>query len=228
MCGRFTLRRPAKVDIEGLSSTELFDSAPRYNIAPSQLILAISETDERRVASLYKWGLVPSWSKDTARIINTRAETLQRKGSFKEAFERRRCLVPADGFYEWKKSGKFKQPYFFQLKDESPFMFAGIWDRWGRGESAITSCAIITTTPNTLLASIHDRMPAMLRAEDQDSWLRSNARADELKAMLKPFPAAEMKSFPVSQAVNSPHADDPHLVEPTIESLPVSGLLFEL
>ena len=228
MCGRFTLRRPAKVNIEGLSTTELFTSAPRYNIAPSQDVFAVTETGEKRVVSLFQWGLIPSWSKDAAGFINARAETLAEKGSFSEAFERRRCLIPADGFYEWKKSGKFKQPYFFQLKDESPFAFAGIWDQWRRGETSITSCAIITTTPNALLESIHDRMPVILRDDDQDSWLRSNARPAELKALLAPFPASEMKSFPVSLDVNSPHIDDAHLVEPTDESLPVSGLLFDM
>lgn len=228
MCGRFTLRRPAKINIEGLSATDLFAGPPRYNIAPSQEVLAITEIAEQRTVSLFQWGLIPSWSKDAAGFINARAETLTQKGSFKEAFERRRCLIPADGFYEWKKAGKFKQPYFFQLKDESPFAFAGIWDRWRRGETAITSCAIVTTTPNALLESIHDRMPVILCDEDQDSWLRSNARPEELQALLAPFSAAEMKSFPVSLEVNSPHLNDPRLVEQTEESLPVSGLLFDL
>src|SRR6185295_218357 len=148
--------------------------------------------------------------------------------NFREAFERRRCLIPADGFYEWKKSGKFKQPYFFQMQDESPFAFAGIWDRWRRGDTLITSCAIITTPPNTLLESIHDRMPAILRDEDQNSWLRSNARPAELASLLAPFPASEMKSFPVSLEVNSALIDEQRLVEQTEESLPVSGLLFDL
>lgn len=228
MCGRFTLRRPAKVNIEGLSATDFFASTPRYNIAPSQDVLAVTEIAEKRTVSLFQWGLIPSWSKDAAGFINARAETLAQKGSFREAFERRRCLIPADGFYEWKKAGKFKQPYFFQLKDESPFAFAGIWDRWRRGETSITSCAIITTTANAILESIHDRMPVILRDDDLDSWLRSNARPAELQALLAPFPASEMKSFPVSLDVNSPNIDDAHLVEPTDESVPVSGLLFDM
>lgn len=228
MCGRFTLRRPAKVNIEGLSPTDLFATAPRYNISPSQDVLAVTEIDEQRQAGLFKWGLIPSWSNDPAGFINARAETLEQKGSFREAFARRRCLIPADGFYEWKKTGKFKQPYFFQLQDESPFAFAGIWNQWRRGETTITSCAIITTTPNALLESIHDRMPAILRDGDQDSWLRSKARPGELKALLAPLPGSEMKSFPVSLEVNSPHIDDPRLVRETGESLPVSGLLFDM
>lgn len=228
MCGRFTLRRPAKVNIAGLANPELFESAPRYNIAPSQDILGVTEIAEKRIVSLFRWGLIPSWSTSTAGFINARAETIERNGSFKEAFEKRRCLIPADGFYEWKKFGKFKQPYFFQRKDEAPFAFAGIWDRWRKGKQLITSCAIITTTPNTLLESIHDRMPVILHDEDQDSWLRSNARLEELKALLTPFPQSEMKSFPVSLEVNSALVDDARLVEPTDESLPVSGLLFDL
>jgi len=228
MCGRFTLRRPAKINIEGLSNPELFATAPRYNIAPSQDVLAVTEIAEQRKVTLFRWGLIPSWSQDAAGFINARAETLERRGSFKESFESRRCLIPADGFYEWKKSGKLKQPYFFQLEDESPFAFAGIWDRWRRGETLITSCAIITTTPNTLLETIHDRMPVILRDENQDSWLRSNTRPEELKTLLAPFPASEMKSFPVSSEVNSPQVDNPRLVEPTEENLPASGLLFDL
>jgi len=228
MCGRFTLRRPAKVNIEGLATSELFDSAPRYNIAPSQDVFGVTEAEEQRKVSLFRWGLIPSWSKDATAFINARAETLEGRGSFRESFERRRCLIPADGFYEWKKLGKLKQPYFFQLEDESPFAFAGIWDRWQRGDTRITSCAIITTTPNALLESIHDRMPAILRDEDQDSWLRSKTRPDELKALLAPFPAAQMKSFPVSPDVNSPQIDEARLVEPATEILPSEGLLFDM
>jgi putative SOS response-associated peptidase YedK len=228
MCGRFTLRRPAKINIEGLHGADLFNALPRFNIAPSQEVLVVTEEAEQRTLSLSKWGLIPSWSTDGAVFINARAETLEQKGNFKESFERRRCLIPADGFYEWKKAGKLKQPYFFQMKDEAPFSFAGIWDRWRRGDAPITSCAIITTTPNLLVESIHDRMPVILRAEDQDAWLRSNARLEELKALMKPFPASEMKSFPVSLEVNSPHVDEPRLVEPTAEDLPRSGLLFDL
>jgi putative SOS response-associated peptidase YedK len=226
MCGRFTLRRPAKVNIEGLTNPELLDTIPRFNIAPSQDVLAVTEIGEQRKLAIFRWGLIPSWSKDSKPWINARGETLER--NFRESFERKRCLVPADGFYEWKKSGKFRQPFFFQLKDESSFAFAGIWDQWRRGDSSIISCAIITTTPNSLLESIHDRMPVILRGEDQDSWLRSRARTDELKALLSPIPAADMKSFPVSMEVNSPQPDDPSLVEEAAENLPVAGTLFDL
>lgn len=163
---------------------------------------------------MVQWGLVPSWSTESSGLINARAETLEEKPSFAESFLRRRCLVPADGFYEWKRSGKWKQPYFFQLQDESQFAFAGIWDRWERDGLSIASCAIITTTPNELLAEIHDRMPVILSASDQEAWLRNDADPRELKALLAPYPAGAMKSFPVSEKVNSALVDEPQLVEP--------------
>lgn len=123
-------------------------------------------------------------------------------------------MIPADGFYEWKRRGKWKQPYFLQLQDESQFAFAGIWDRWERDGRSITSCAIITTTPNELLAEIHDRMPVILADEDQEAWLQTDADPRELKALLAPFPARAMKSFPVSKKVNSALVDEPRLIEP--------------
>src|SRR4030095_14902865 len=128
---------------------------PRYNVAPSQEILAITEVDNQRQVSAFVWGLIPSRSSEPKGFINARSETLELKPSFRESFERRRCLIPADGFYEWKRNGKSKQPHYFQLKDESPFAFAGIWDRWQTGSDSITSCSIITTAPNELLATIH-------------------------------------------------------------------------
>jgi putative SOS response-associated peptidase YedK len=166
-----------------------------------------------RVA-MFRWGLVPSWSTESGGLINARAETLAAKPSFAEPFLRRRCLIPADGFYEWKRRGKWKQPYFFQLQDESQFAFAGIWDRWERDGRSITSCAIITTTPNELLAEIHDRMPVILADEDQEAWLQTDSDPRDLKALLAPYPAGAMKSFPVSEKVNSALVDEPRLVEP--------------
>ncbi len=156
MCGRFTLRSPRRVRIERLPIDGLFNTAPRYNIAPSQSVLAIVEGEVEREAALFQWGLIPSWSKEPKGFINARSETLEEKPSFSESFQRRRCLIPADGFFEWQKSSSSKQPYYFQMKDEAPFAFAGIWDEWRRDELPITSCAIITTTPNELLAPIHD------------------------------------------------------------------------
>src|SRR5262249_46632996 len=133
-------------------------TVPRFNIAPTQEILTIATHSEKPEAALLQWGLIPSWSKEPKGFINARAETLEDRQSFSESFERRRCLIPADGFYEWERAGKSKQPYYFQLTDESPFAFAGIWDEWRKGSLVITSCAIITTTANQLLSPIHDRM----------------------------------------------------------------------
>jgi putative SOS response-associated peptidase YedK len=219
MCGRYTLRSRGKGKFYGVPASQLPLTAvpllvPRYNIAPSQDVLAIVERHDRREVALFQWGLIPSWSKEASGFINARAETLERKPSFAESFQRRRCLIPADGFYEWKRSGKLKQPFFFQLKDESPFAFAGIWDKWQGDDRSITSCAIITTTPNELLATIHDRMPVMLTAEGQEQWLRADADPRQLQELLAPFPAAAMKSFPVSAQVNGAQIDEPQLVDP--------------
>ena len=180
---------------------------------------------------MLKWGLVPSWSKDadanSGGLINARAETLERKPSFAESFLKRRCLIPADGFYEWKRSGKWKQPLFFQMNDENPFAFAGIWNKWQSADRSITSCAIITTTPNELLSTIHDRMPVILADEAYDAWLSETSDPRELKALLAPYPAAAMKSVPVSTKVNSALVEEPQLVEP-IELKPemTTGRLF--
>jgi putative SOS response-associated peptidase YedK len=226
MCGRYTLRsRSGK--FYGVPASDLPFLAPRYNIAPSQNVPAIIERSASRELALFQWGLIPSWSKEPKGFINARAETLEDKPSFSESFERRRCLIPADGFYEWKRAGRSKQPYYFQMQDESPFAFAGIWDRWQGNGRTVTSCAIITTTPNELLATIHDRMPVILTADDYEAWLRDDADPRELKALLAPYPAAAMKSFPVSPRVNSALVDEAGLVE-AIELTPemTTGMLF--
>ncbi len=215
MCGRFTLRSPLRLKFDAISKSHLPPPTllPRYNVAPSQEILAITEVENQRQLSAFVWGLIPSRSSESKGFINARSETLELKPSFSESFERRRCLIPADGFYEWKRNGKSKQPHYFQLKDESPFAFAGIWDRWQKGSGSITSCSIITTVPNELLATIHDRMPVMLAPEAQDKWLRDSGPA-QLMELLVPFPANEMKSFPVSLQVNHAKVEGSSLVEP--------------
>ena len=227
MCGRITLRRPERVKLERLDTRPLFQELPRYNIAPTQNVWAVTESNEERSLSLLQWSLVPNWSTKPAGLINARAETLETKRSFREAFTRRRCLIPADGFYEWEKLGKAKQPHYFQMKNAQPFFFAGIWDDWQLDGRSITSCAIITTTANKLLATIHDRMPVILRDDALDGWLRSSAKVLELKEFLSPFSASEMEGFPVSQEVNGSAADHPGLVErlPANE-LVRNGMLF--
>jgi putative SOS response-associated peptidase YedK len=214
MCGRFTLRHPRRVRIWGVPAAELFDVNPHFNIAPSQQTLAVTQVEEKRALGLFDWGLVPSWSTEAAGFINARAETLELKRSFSDSFHSRRCLIPADGFYEWQKRGKIKQPFYFQLQDEAPFVFAGIWDEWHRNGISKMSCAIITTTPNELLAEIHDRMPAMLPAEHYDAWLNKDTQSEELMSILAPFPAAAMKSYAVSTDVNQAKIDNESLVQP--------------
>lgn len=213
MCGRVTLRRPEKVRLERLDTRPLFGTEPRYNIAPTQNLWAVTETNEERSLGELKWGLIPSWSKKPTGFINARAETLETKPSFKEAFERRRCLIPADGFYEWEKLGKAKQPHYFQMREGAPFFLAGIWDEWQFDGTSIKTCAIVTTTPNKLLATIHDRMPVILPKEACNEWLRSNAKLSEMRELLIPLPESEMQGFPVSPEVNGAEADHPGLVE---------------
>ncbi len=227
MCGRFTLKRADKLRLERLETAGLFNVPPRYNIAPTQKVLAVTETNETRVLSLLQWGLIPSWSRTPTGFINARAETLETKSSFKESFEKRRCLIPADGFYEWEKLGKVKQPHYFRLKSDEPFFFAGIWDEWRLDGVSIASCAIVTTGPNGLLENIHDRMPAILAADALDTWLRRSAKPDELRELLGPYPEAEIESYPVSERVNAAQVDDASLVERIDPKDEVrSGMLF--
>jgi len=191
---------------------ELDDMVPRFNIAPGQTVLAILSLEQQRRARMLLWGLVPSWNKEPKGFINARAETLARKPSFNESFQRRRCLIPADGFYEWVRPGRARQAFFFQMKDEAPFVFAGIWDEWKRDEVSIASCAIVTTSANELLEPIHDRMPVILPKASYHLWLDPRARPDELAQLLVPFPAHAMKGHPVGSDVNYPVNDNHELV----------------
>jgi len=218
MCGRFALRTPPKNLAKHFQVTAAPTVEARYNIAPTQNILAVKETPDGREMTLLKWGLVPSWAKDAsmgARLINARSETVTEKPAFREAFKRRRCLIPADGFYEWQRIGSKKQPFFFQLKDGQPFGFAGLWDRWtGEDGNAIESCTILTTAANEVLAPVHDRMPVIVHPEDYQLWLETDVRKQELlKDLLQPFPADEMTSYPVSTLVNNVRRQGAELIE---------------
>lgn len=216
MCGRFTLRTSPAVLAEVFELLREPDLAPRYNIAPTQPVAVIRPADSGRELTLMHWGLVPSWEKDpsgAARLINARAETIATRPAFRSAFRQRRCLVPADGFFEWKKVGKTKQPYYLTLRSGDPFAFAGLWEHWGHNGSAIHSCTIITGEPNELAAPVHDRMPVILRPEDYDRWLdRRRCDRDELQSLLTPYPAEEMRMQPVSTLVNSPRNDSPECI----------------
>ncbi|SRR6266436_687966 len=214
MCGRYTLRSADRIRIKlaGADQLELDDIVPRFNIAPGQMVLAILNLEQQTFARMLLWGLVPSWTKESKGFINARAETLAQKPSFYESFQRRRCLIPADGFYEWKRTGRARQAFFIQLKDEAPFVFAGIWDEWKKDGVLIASCAIVTTTANELLEPIHDRMPVILPEESYRLWLDPRSRLDELAQILVPFPAHAMKSHPVGSDVNYPKIDNNKLI----------------
>src|SRR6266404_5366494 len=192
MCGRYTLRSRGSAKFYGVPASELPFLAPRYNIAPTQDVPVIVERGASRELALFQWGLIPSWSKEPKGFINARAETLEEKPSFSESFQRRRCLIVADGFYEWARSGRWKQPYYFQLNDERPFAFAGIWDGWRSDKTSIESCAIITTTANEILSPIHTRMPCILNPESYDEWLSADARIEHMRKLLVPYPPSEM------------------------------------
>ena len=221
MCGRFALTvDPA--DLKEVFQNFTFPPrfTPRFNIAPSQPILAIPNNGKNK-ADFFVWGLIPSWAKDPAianRLINARGETLSEKPSFRGSYKYKRCLILADGFYEWKAQPgtKTKTPYFIHMKDRKPFAFAGLWDEWnGSDGSQVQSCTIITTGPNELMATIHDRMPVILNPKDYDQWLDTSPQPPEkLQPLIKPFPAGAMSAYPVSTMVNKPEVDRAELVVP--------------
>lgn len=220
MCGRFTLTAERE-QIEERFSFRMTNLTltPHYNIAPSQLVLNVMNDGNENRAGFLRWGLIPSWAKEEAignRMINARAETVAEKPSFKRALQKRRCLVIADGFYEWKAEGKKKTPMFITLGSREPFGFAGLWETWKapNGE-AIHSCTIITTTPNTLMESIHTRMPVILSREAEALWLdRTIDDPQKLLPLLVPYPDKEMSVYEVSLFVNSPRNDAPTCIEP--------------
>jgi putative SOS response-associated peptidase YedK len=215
MCGRFTLHTSPEVIAQQFELPETPMLAPRYNIAPTQpvAIVRVPEAGPAREWALVHWGLIPSWSKDPsmgARMINARAETVEEKPAFRAAFKRRRCLLPADGFYEWRSMGKSKQPYYISLRDGSPFALAGLWESWTSPDGGvIESCTILTTEPNELMATLHNRMPVIIDEPDYGLWLGSGGDASKeelgvLPHLLRPFPAEAMTTYPVSKYVNSP------------------------
>ncbi len=223
MCGRYTnaakkeqIKNEFKVGKLNLSSSE-----PRYNIAPQQIIDVVFEPKGERILEQLKWGLVPRWAKDSDignRMINARAETITEKPSFREVFQKRRCIIPASGFYEWQKKGTgAKQPFYFYLKEKQVFGFAGLWESWIDKESGeeLETCTIITTEANDVLKPIHDRMPVILKAESYDEWLDEKIKdTDKLQKLLKPYPSDEMKSHAVSKSVNIPDSDSVELIKP--------------
>jgi putative SOS response-associated peptidase YedK len=218
MCGRYTLKTPTGVLAEWFEVEESPSSLiPSYNIAPTQEVAAVVEEDDKRKLEMFRWGLIPSWAKDPAignKMINARAETVSEKPSFRSAFKKRRCLILADGFYEWQKTDSGKQPFYIHMEDGSPFAFAGLWEDWKNGEE-IRSCAIITTDANDLMSEIHHRMPVILPPENYGAWLDPDFDEKEpLTALLKPYPSDEMEAYAVSRRVNKPSNNEPSVVEP--------------
>jgi len=221
MCGRFTLTvNPAELQDTFTNYTFPSKFAPRFNIAPSQPVLAIPN-DGKNTADFFTWGLIPMWAKDPSignRLINARGETVAEKPSFRGSFKHKRCLILADGFYEWKTVGnrKTKTPYFIYMKDRKPFALAGLWDSWESSDgSSIKTCAIITTSPNELMRSLHDRMPVILHPRDYARWLDiSHQTPENLLPLIKPYPIDNMTAHAVSTLVNKPANDTPELVVP--------------
>lgn len=212
MCGRFTVAVPREdlLDEFGVSEPP-FDIRPRYNLAPSQIAPVILRGDDGTLSLAgFRWGLVPFWAKDPAagnRMINARAETLAERPAFRSAFEERRCLVPADGWYEWMKEGRGKTPLWIHLRSRRPFAFAGLWERWGPRSSPLHTFTIVTTAAAHSIRHIHDRMPLVLPRAARERWLDPAADTAELMALLRPYPGDDLEAWSVSRLVNSPDND---------------------
>lgn len=215
MCGRYTLTVPVDRLAEAFDLDEVrADLSANFNVAPTQEVATVlAESGNRRLETL-RWGLVPSWADDPgigARMINARSETAPEKPSFRSAFKRRRCLIPADGFYEWKREPGGKQPFYIRMKDGSPFAFAGLWEEW---RDELRTCAILTTSPNGIMEDIHNRMPVILPAAHYEAWLDPEAEKEELASLLVPYEGDDLEAYPVSRFVNSPRNNDERCVEP--------------
>ena len=224
MCGRFALMTSTEQLAEdfGVPQAALAEmplSVPRYNIAPSQPVAAIRLAENgARELTFFQWGLIPSWAKDVkfgSKLINARSETVAEKPSFRAAFKRRRCIIPADGFYEWQKTESGKQPMFIQAADKRPLPLAGLWEFWRSPTGdAIQSCTILTTGPNEMMAAIHNRMPVILEAEDFESWLDPGPSPTDAMHLFRAYPAHKMMAYPVSTLVNNPRNDTAACIEP--------------
>jgi putative SOS response-associated peptidase YedK len=222
VCGRYRLSRRKQVVEEYFDSvSDEADWTPRYNIAPTQPVSVIRQHPKEpvRELSLMRWGLIPSWSKDSsgaARMINARSETAATLPAFRDALKSRRCMIPADGFYEWARAGKTKQPYCFEVNEGELFAFAGLWDRWKDPSGHwVKSCSILTTTPNAVTSAVHDRMPVILDPDAYELWLDPGmTNVEAASDLLKPYDARLMRRYPVSTRVNSTANDDEECCRP--------------
>jgi len=216
MCGRFVQYSDPEVYANAFEIDSLSAAPPRYNLAPTQQVLVVRKTNERRELVPLRWGLVPSWSKgpdSRYSMINARAETVKSKPAYRNAFKHRRCLIPSEGFYEWKATGKGKTPFFIHRTDGAPFGMAGLWE-WWRDDETIESCTIIVTDANALVRDLHDRMPVILAPEDYAAWLdHQNKDTEGLRAMLRSADPTPWTLQEVSRKVNSPKNDSPDLIE---------------
>ncbi|MDM9382938.1 SOS response-associated peptidase [Chlorogloeopsis sp. ULAP01] len=232
MCGRFTLSVIPEVLAQAFHLEQVPDIEPQYNIAPTQMVGTVlyNSQNHKREFQQLRWGLIPSWAKDSsmgAKLINARAETVAEKPAFRSAFKRRRCLVVADGFYEWQKQDGKKQPYYFRLQNGQPFGFAGLWEEWESPQKQqIKSCTILTTQANDLLQPLHDRMPVILTEQDYQMWLNCQMQEPEvLQQLLQPYKSEEMIGYPVSTLVNNPkHNSSECIIGLNTENAPVNQL----
>ncbi len=228
MCGRFTVGVPREelVDEFGVSEPP-FDIRPRYNLAPTQIAPVVLRGDDGGLSLAgFRWGLVPFWARDEQmgnRLINARAESLDRRPAFRWAFRQRRCLVPADGWYEWRREGPGRVPMWIHLRSRRPFAFAGLWERWGPREAPVHTFAIVSTDAAPGIRDIHDRMPAVLPRDLRDRWLDPRADPRELLSLLRPYPGDDLEAWPVSRLVNSPDNDVEECILPAEDVAPASA-----
>jgi putative SOS response-associated peptidase YedK len=220
MCCRYSLATDKKTLADAFEVVfDRMELTPRYNIAPEQDVLTIRLENGKRVPRMLRWGLIPCWAEDESigdKTINARAETVATRPLFRDAFEKRRCLVIATGFYEWKPEGVLKQPYHIHMKDGRPFAFAGLWEDWKDEETGeqVPSCTILVANANELVATVYDRMPVILSPEDYDAWLSPDTTPSAARALLVPYAGDDLEAYPVSHSVNSARNDGPELVAP--------------
>ncbi len=216
MCSRFALKSPPQAIAQLFGLEKMADWKPRYNIAPSQkvpVVIRTLEHKEREIRAI-QWGLLASWTQGGRRIVNYRSEEINGKPVLRESFEKWRCLVPADGFYEWQHAARETRPYYFQMKNKKPLAFAGLWTSQETKEGAVEAFSLLTTTPNEVVRPIHDRMPVIIGEKDYSRWLDKDAEDfEDLKDLFKPFPADRMESFSVNTWVNNTRHDDPRCME---------------
>lgn len=222
MCGRFTLFASYQHIIRRFTISSAFSETaymPSYNVAPSQQVVAVIHDGKQNRLGYLRWGLIPPWAKDEKighKMINARAETLMERPSFRQPFQKKRCIIPADSFYEWKQTENGKVPMRIKMKSDELFSFAGLWESWHAPDGkTIHTCAIITTEPNALVRPIHKRMPAIIRQEEESTWLdRSIQNPNVLNRLLQPYNEDEMEAYAVSSLVNSPKNNNEKLIEP--------------